>query len=96
MVIDYIISIAVLVALFFSIAIIYVLKEKLDALGECIKDIQTYMDSTDEQVSEEDESKEEDKKGLENLASSVFNLVDEILDGKKELEDIDNEEQSNI
>lgn len=92
MVIDLIISIALLAALFFNIAILYVLKEKLDALGEYIKDVQTHMDNTDEQVSEEDESEEKDKKGLENLASSVFNLVDDILDGKKELEDIDNEE----
>jgi hypothetical protein len=92
MVIDYIISIAVLVALFFNIAIIYVLKEKLDALGKYIDEHMSEEEKSEENKSEDDDESEEDKKGLENLASSVFNLVDEILDGKKELEDIDNEE----
>ena len=96
MVIDIIISIALLGALFFNIAFLYVLKEKLDNLKEVmddleeyINDTQTRMDSIDEQESEEDES-------MEKAAANVFNLVDDILEGKKDLEDLEDEERQSI
>lgn len=77
-----------------------VTQDKLDNLKEHLSDIQIRIDDINDkkenESKEDDESEEKDEKGLENLASSVFNLVDDILDGKKELEDINNEEQSNI
>ena len=104
MVIDIIISIVLLGALFFNIAFLYVLKEKLDNLKEkldklkeaiddleeYINDTQTRMDSIDEQESEEEDEP------MEKAASNVFKLVDDILEGKKDLEDLEDEERQSI
>lgn len=94
MVIDIIISIVLLGALFFNIAFLYVLKEKLNDLKEKLDDIEEYindthirMDSIEEQMSEEN---------MEKAASNVFKLVDDILEGNKDLEDLENEEQQSI
>ena len=82
MVIDIIISIVLLCALFFNIAFLYVLKGKLDDIEEYINDTQTRMDSIDEQ-----------NESMEKAASNVFKLVEDILEGKKDLEDLEDEEQ---
>lgn len=82
MVIDIIISIVLLCALFFNIAFLYVLKGKLDDIEEYINDTQTRMDSIDEQ-----------NESMEKAASNVFKLVDDILEGNKDLEDLEDEEQ---
>lgn len=85
MVIDIIISIVLLCALFFNIAFLYVLKGKLDDIEEYINDTQTRMDSIDEQ-----------NESMEKAASNVFKLVEDILEGKKDLEDLEDEEQQSI
>lgn len=86
MVIDIIISVALLGALFFNIAVLCVLKEKLEKIG-------TYLNNENKESAPETDEKEET---LEEQAVNVFNFVDDVLDGKKELEDFYNEEQQNI
>lgn len=66
------------------------LKEVMDDLEEYINDTQTRMDSIDEQESEEEDE------SMEKAASNVFKLVDDILEGKKDLEDLEDEERQSI
>ena len=97
MVIDIIISIALLGALFFNIAFLYVLKEKLDNLKEVMGDLEEYINDTQTRMDsiDEQESEEEDE-SMEKAASNVFKLVDDILEGKKDLEDLEDEERQSI
>lgn len=97
MVIDIIISIVLLCALFFNIAFLYVLKEKLDKLEEVMDDLEEYINDTQTRMDsiDEQESEEEDE-SMEKAAANVFNLVDDILEGKKDLEDLKDEERQSI
>ena len=97
MVIDIIISIVLLGALFFNIAFLYVLKEKLDNLKEVMDDLEEYINDTQTRMDsiDEQESEEEDE-SMEKAASNVFKLVDDILEGKKDLEDLEDEERQSI
>lgn len=65
------------------------LKESIDDLEEYINDVQTRMDSIEEQASEENES-------IEKAVSNVFNLVDDFLEGKKDLEGLEDEKRQSI
>lgn len=96
MVIDIIISIALLGALFFNIAFLYVLKEKLDKLKEAIDDLEEYINDTQTRMDSIDEQESEEDEPMEKAAANVFNLVDDILEGKKDLEDLEDEERQSI
>jgi HAMP domain-containing protein len=97
MVIDTLVSIALLVAILFNIAILYVLKGKLDKLEEVMNDLEEYINDTQTRMDsiDEQESEEEDE-SMEKAAANVFNLVDDILEGKKDLEDLKDEERQSI
>lgn len=97
MVIDTLVSIALLVAILFNIAVLCVLKEKLDNLKEVMDDLEEYINDTQTRMDsiDEQESEEEDE-SMEKAASNVFKLVDDILEGKKDLEDLKDEERQSI
>lgn len=86
MVIDIIVSIVLVVMFFFNISFICIVKEKLEK-------IYTYLNNENKEPTPETDEKEET---LEEQAVNVFNFVDDVLDGKKELEDFYNEEQQDI
>ena len=86
MVVDIIVSIVLVAMFFFNIAFICIVKEKLEK-------IETYLNNENKELTSETDEKEET---LEEQAVNVFNFVDDVLDGKKELEDFYNEEQQDI
>ena len=86
MVVDIIVSIVLVAMFFFNIAFICIVKEKLEK-------IETYLNNENKESTPETDEKEET---LEEQAVNVFNFVDDVLDGKKELEDFYNEEQQDI
>lgn len=97
MVIDTLVSIALLVALLFNIAVLCILKEKLDKLEEVMNDLEEYINDTQTRMDSIDEqSSEEEDESMEKAAANVFNLVDDILEGKKDLEDLEDEERQSI
>lgn len=96
MVIDIIISVTLLGALFFNIAFLYVLKGKLDALEELMSDLEEYIDDTQTRIDSIEEQSSEEDESMEKAAANVFTLVDDILEGKKDLEDLEDEERQSI
>jgi hypothetical protein len=86
MVVDILVSIVLVVMFFFNIAFICIVKEKLEK-------IDTHLNNENKELTPETDEKEET---LEEQAVNVFNFVDDVLDGKKELEDFYNEEQQDI
>ena len=71
-----------------------VTQDQLYDLKEHLSDLQTRIDDINDQ--KEADTNTEDEETLEEQAVNVFNFVDEVLDGKKELEDFYNEEQQDI
>ena len=71
-----------------------VTQDKIDDLKEHLSYVQTRIDDINDQ--KESDTDAEDEETLEKQAVNVFSFVDEVLDGKKELEDFYNEEQQDI
>lgn len=71
-----------------------VIQDQLYDLKEHLSDLQVRIDDINAQ--KEDATDTEDEETLEKQAVNVFSFVDEVLDGKKELEDFYNEEQQDI
>ena len=71
-----------------------VTQDKLDDLKEHLSDVQTRINDINDQ--KEDDTDTENEETLEKQAVNVFSFVDDVLDGKKELEDFYNEEQQDI
>ena len=89
MVVDIIVSIVLVAMFFFNIAFICIVKEKLEK-------IETYLNNENKEPTPEIGDEEDKEETLEEQAVNVFNFVDDVLDGKKELEDFYNEEQQDI